>query len=194
MAEKSVIASISQAERHPFKTPQLPALRAVVSEPAQQKRRFFLLLYFQRVGSPPILGENVFQQSSPTSATQRRQGQQTCFGWHGCRPGPIRPTQGLTGANVGEIVWDSMTEGKWILLCQRHIKIQLAQRLWPGSPRFLLSALRPSGRKKWVRASARNCARRIAGRDACPAERQEISARPAERQEISARILCRQHT
>ena len=74
-------------------------------------------------------GGNVFQQSSPTSATQRRQGQQTCFGWHGCRPGPIRPTQGLTGANVGEIVWDSMTEGKWILLCQRHIKIQLAQRL-----------------------------------------------------------------
>ena len=113
-------------------------------------------------------GESVFQQSSPTSATQRRQGQQTCFGWHGCRPGPIRPTQGLTGANVGEIVWDSMTEGKWILLCQRHIKIQLAQRLWPGSPRFLLSALRPSGRKKWVRASAQNCARRIAGRDACP--------------------------
>ena len=47
----------------------------------------------------------------------------------GCYPVPIRPTQGLTGANVGEIVWDSMTEGKWILLCQRHIKIQLAQRL-----------------------------------------------------------------
>ena len=31
------------------------------------------------------------------------------------------------------------------------------------------SALRPSGRPKWGRASsARNCARRIAGRDACP--------------------------
>ena len=46
MAEKSVIALISQAEERPFKTPQLPALRAVVSEPAQQKRRFFHLLYF----------------------------------------------------------------------------------------------------------------------------------------------------
>ena len=46
MAEKSVIALISQAEERPFKTPQLPALRAVVSEPAPQKRRFFLLLYF----------------------------------------------------------------------------------------------------------------------------------------------------
>ena len=47
-----------------------------------------------------------------------------------------------------------------------------------------LFALRPSGRKKWARASARNCGRRIAGRDACPAVRQEISARR----------LCRQHT
>ncbi|HJB54056.1 MAG TPA: hypothetical protein H9772_13345, partial [Candidatus Oscillibacter pullicola] len=53
--EKSVIASISQAEERHFKTLQLPALRAVVSEPAPQKRRFFLLLYFQPVGSPSIL-------------------------------------------------------------------------------------------------------------------------------------------
>ena len=45
MAEKSVIASISQAEERHFKTLQLPALRAVVSEPAPQKRRFFLLLF-----------------------------------------------------------------------------------------------------------------------------------------------------
>ena len=57
MAEKSVIASISQTGQRPFKTPQLPALRAVASEPAPQKRRFFLLLYFQLVGSPSILGE-----------------------------------------------------------------------------------------------------------------------------------------
>ena len=56
LAEKSVIALISQAEERPFRTPQLPALRAVVSEPAPQKRRFFLLLYFQLVGSPSILG------------------------------------------------------------------------------------------------------------------------------------------
>ena len=38
-----------------------------------------------------------------------------------------------------------------------------------GKRAFLLSALRPSGRQKWARASARNCGRRIAGRDACPA-------------------------
>ena len=33
---------------------------------------------------------------------------------------------------------------------------------------FPLSALQPPGRPKWVRAAARNCSRRIAGRDACP--------------------------
>ena len=33
---------------------------------------------------------------------------------------------------------------------------------------FLLSAFRSTGRPKWVRASARNCGWRIAGRDACP--------------------------
>ena len=43
-AEKSVIAAISCVEQRSFKIPQLPALREVVSESAQQKRRFFLLL------------------------------------------------------------------------------------------------------------------------------------------------------
>ena len=57
MAEKSVIASISQAEEQPFQNPATVRTAAVVSEPAQQKRRFFLLLYFQLVGSPSILGE-----------------------------------------------------------------------------------------------------------------------------------------
>ena len=54
--EKSVIASVSRPEQRPFKTPQLPALRAVVSEPAPERRQGFLLLYFQLVGSPSILG------------------------------------------------------------------------------------------------------------------------------------------
>ena len=146
MAEKSVIASISQAEQRPFKTPQLPALRAFASEPAQQKRRFFLLLYFQRVGSPSILGENVFQQLSLTSATQRRQGQQTCFGWHGCRPAPIRPTQWLTRAN-GDCFFCILGNG--VLFVNGIIIPAWSKRA------FLLSALRPSGRPKWVRAPAR---------------------------------------
>ena len=50
--EKSVNATISYAEQRPFKTPQLPALRAVVSEPAQQKRRFFLLLFLSSPAEP----------------------------------------------------------------------------------------------------------------------------------------------
>ena len=57
MAEKSVIASISQAEERHFKTLQLPALRAVVTALTPERRQGFLLLYFQLVGSPSILGE-----------------------------------------------------------------------------------------------------------------------------------------
>ena len=44
--EKRHLLLFHDAEQRPFKIPQLPALRAVVSEPAQQKRRFFLLLFF----------------------------------------------------------------------------------------------------------------------------------------------------
>ena len=74
MAEKSVIASISQTEQRPFKTPQLPALRAVVTALTPERRQGFLLLYFQRVGSPSILGERVpavvtdFRHTTPTGA------------------------------------------------------------------------------------------------------------------------------
>ena len=57
MAEKSVIALISQAEERHFKTLQLPALRAVVTALTPERRQGFLLLYFQLVGSPSILGE-----------------------------------------------------------------------------------------------------------------------------------------
>ena len=99
--EKSVNATISCAEQRPFKTPQLPALRAVVSEPAQQKRRFFLLLYFQRVGSPSIWGWKRAPAAVADFRTRARQGLQTCFGGHGCLPAPTRPTQRLTGPNGG---------------------------------------------------------------------------------------------
>ena len=45
MAEKSVIASISQAEERHFKTLQLPALRAVVTALTPFWRQGFLLLF-----------------------------------------------------------------------------------------------------------------------------------------------------
>ena len=116
LAEKSVIASISQAEERHFKTLQLPALRAVVSEPAQQKRRFFLLLFLS------------------ASANSRNEAQ-----------------------TVG---------GAWLLPSAErgHTAAHRAKHGWF----FLLSAFRSTGRPKWVRASARNCGWRIAGRDACP--------------------------
>lgn len=90
-----------------------------------------------------VLGERIsaLPQRLPTVAKERRQG-------HGCLPVPFRPTQRLTAPNGGGIVRGSMTEKKWLLLCQRRIKIQqAAESPWPGSARFLLSDLRPSGRK-----------------------------------------------
>ena len=44
-AEKSVIASVSGSEQRPFKPPQLPALRAVVTALAPERRQDFLLLF-----------------------------------------------------------------------------------------------------------------------------------------------------
>ena len=90
-----------------------------------------------------VLGERIsaLPQRLPTAAKERWQG-------HGCLPVPFRPTQRLTAPNGGGIVRGSMTEKKWLLLCQRRIKIQqAAESPWPGSARFLLSDLRPSGRK-----------------------------------------------
>ena len=116
MAGKSVIASISQAEERPFKTPQLPALRAVVSEPAPQKRRFFLLLFLS------------------TSANSRNEAQTVGGAWL------------LPSAERGHTAAHRAKHGRF----------------------FLLSAFRSTGRPKWVRASARNCGRRIAKRSACP--------------------------
>ena len=48
-----------------------------------------------------------------------------------------------------------MTEKKWLLLCQRHIKIQQAAKSMAGQCLVSFPALQPSGRKKWVRAPAR---------------------------------------
>ena len=81
MAEKSVIASISQAEERHFKTLQLPALRAVVSEPAPQKRRFFLLLFLSSSAEPsagPEVPIHKSANSGPNPAHTRREGQGLC--------------------------------------------------------------------------------------------------------------------
>ena len=161
MAEKSVIASISQAEQRPFKTPQPPALRAVVSEPAQQKRRFFLLLYFQSVGSPSILEENVFQQSSPTSVTRCQQGLQNSFGGHGAAPLPFARHSGSRGQTER---FSLRPLGDGVLFVNSIAIPVLSGRAFP------LSALQPPGRPKWARAFARNCGRCIARRDACLAQ------------------------
>ena len=96
--------------------------------------------------------------------------------------GPPRPYSPDTAAHRGRITGDFMTEKNNSSLLQ-HRKTQQAAESMTGQRPVSFPALRPLA-AKWVRASARNCVRRIAGRDACPAERQEISTR----------ILCRQHT
>ena len=78
---------------------------------------------------------------------------------YGCLPAPICPTQRLTRANRGCFL---CIPGDGVLFVNSVVILPLEERA------FLLYALRPSGRQKWVRASARSCARRIAGRDACP--------------------------
>ena len=138
--EKSVNATISCAEQRPFKTPQLPALRAVVSEPAQQKRRFFLLLFLSSPGSLPetwksadesgsnrcgetschlviwrgrkrrVWGVLTFRYTAPARAGNGGRG-------HGCCPVPIRPTQWLTRPN-GAVL--SPPAGRRSSLCQQH--------------------------------------------------------------------------
>lgn len=59
-----------------------------------------------------------------------------------------------------------MTEKNNSSLLQ-HRKTQQAVESMTGQRPVSFPALRPLA-AKWVRASARNCVRRIAGRDACP--------------------------
>ena len=106
MAEKSVIASISQAEERPFKTLQLPALRAVVSEPAPQKRRFFLLLFLSSSAEPQNRLTSALKgpaglRPSPLSRRAHRPHTIRCLlGVRRCHPLRQSPTQPLTGGNV----------------------------------------------------------------------------------------------
>ena len=134
-AEKSVIAAISCVEQRSFKIPQLPALREVVSESAQQKRRFFLLLFFvPRFTSRNMgilqrkWGQSLWANLMSSCHLMRKanagvrylvfsprwpdKGRRQLFVGNGCRPGLVRPTQRPTGANEGGIVGGSMTDGK----------------------------------------------------------------------------------
>ena len=132
MAENSVNVSISQAEQRPFKPPQLPALRAVVSEPAQQKRRFFLLLFLSSSGSLPETWKSAHRsvphrcgESLVLSCHLRRKanagvrclvlsphspdkGRRQGFAGHGCSPPPSPDTaahRGKQGRNWHLLLW-----------------------------------------------------------------------------------------
>lgn len=81
--------------------------------------------------------------------------------------GPPRPYSPDTAAHRGRITGDFMTEKNNSSLLQ-HRKTQQAAESMTGQRPVSFPALRPLA-AKWVRASARNCGWRIAGRDACPA-------------------------
>ena len=93
--------------------------------------------------------ESVFRQQSPTSATRARQGPEAGFRGRGCHPAPFARHNGSPGQTGAELLKGSMTEKKWLLLCQRHRN--------SGIGRMRISSLCPSALrpKKWVWASAR---------------------------------------
>ena len=102
-------------------------------------------------------------------------------------PAPFARHSGSHGQTGAELLEGSMTEKKWLFLCQWHIKIQqAAESPWPCNARFLSLLFGPRAAKVGVGVSPQNAfgCQWQAKRSACPAERQEISAR----------ILCRQHT
>ena len=142
MAEKSVIALISQAEERPFNPPtartagsceRTGATKAPVLSPAIfSTGRVTLDLGWKR--APAAVAD---------FRTRARQGLQTCFGGHGCLSAPTRPTQRIARANRGGIVGGSMTEKKWLHgFFVNAIAIPVT-----GKALVLLSVLRPSGRK-----------------------------------------------
>ena len=150
----------------PFHPPQLPW---------RQKGIGFSTAILSTDGFALDSVKDVFLQLSLNSATRRRQEPQTCFGGHGCLPAPHSPDTTAHRAKRGD--FSALRETA--VLFVNGVVI-------PAWSKLRISSLCPSalGPQKWGWASARNCGRRIAGRDACPAERQEISTR----------ILCKQHT
>lgn len=62
----------------------------------------------------------------------------------------------------------SQTGGAFLCPPRGRVLIVNSVVIPPSKSVFQLFVLRPFSRPKWVRASARSCARRIAGRDACP--------------------------
>lgn len=111
---------------------------------------------FNRWVYPPFWGKTVLQQLSPTSVTRRRQGLQTCFGGARMSPCPIRHVAAHTAKQRRFLC----PPGDGILFVNGVVIPALSESV------FFLSVLRPTDRLKCVRASARNCSRRIAGRPA----------------------------
>lgn len=128
-AEKSVIAAISCVEQRSFKIPQLPALREVVSESAQQKRRFFLLLFFvprftsrnmeirPRKRAPSLWGKSrvilPFEEVSRSFATQPRQGPEIGFRWPRMLSAPFARHSGSQGQTGAELASAAVGRGKF---------------------------------------------------------------------------------
>ncbi len=122
------------------------AVRAVVSEPAPQKRRFFLLLYFQPMGSPSVFGEKACSGGSPRLPPHGLdKGRKRAFVGTAAPP-PLTRRKGSQGQQGA--VFSTLRETA-VLFVNGVVILPLEERA------FLLSIFRPSGRPKWVRAPAR---------------------------------------
>ena len=163
--EKSVIATIPCTEQRPFKTPQLPAPRAVVREPAPQKRRFFLLLYFQLVGSPSILGGTRSSSRHRLPPHNADRGSKLALAGTDAAP----PLFARHSGSQGQTGRFSLTSGGRCSLCQRHRNSGIGRMRLSS---LCSSALGPS--KVGAGASPQKVfvCQRQAKRSARPAERQ----------------------
>ena len=165
LAEKSVIASISQTEQRPFKTPQLPALRAVVTALAPERRQGFLLLYFQLVGSPSILGGTRSSSRHRLPPHNADRGSKLALAGTDAAP----PLFARHSGSQGQTGRFSLTSGGRCSLCQRHRNSGIGRMRLSS---LCSSALGPS--KVGAGASPQKAfgCQRQAKRSACPAERQ----------------------
>lgn len=140
-AEKSVIAAISCVEQRSFKIPQLPALREVVSESAQQKRRFSPAFFrppvhFQKHGNPPtevgpiVVGKphvilpfdekgQCRREVSRLFATLARQGPKAVVCGQRMPPRPRPPDTAAHRGKRGRNCW-GLNDREKRLLCRRR--------------------------------------------------------------------------
>ena len=95
-------------------------------------RKPYVILPFEEEGKGRCRGVLTFRHTAPARAGDG-------VSWAtDATPAPFARHSGSHGQTGTELLEGSMTEKKWLFLCQRHIKIQqAAESPWPCNARFL---------------------------------------------------------